>query len=447
MKTRSGHLYQKTNGGTWYVRTQVDGKVIVRSTKTKNRREAEKRRIEIMEPYALGDKAKVYKEVVNKLHETEDRLTVLNEPPPVTIHKAWIKYIKSPHRLDSGESTLDRYGSIWIRFDKWITDNHSDIEILNQVTEQTAAVYAENLKAAKIAASTFNQHKNFLKLLWKVLLPHKSNPWQRIASQHLNTLAARKQPLTSSQFESLLAAVENETDYHDLFVLLAGTGLRLVDVVMMKWSVIDFKSNVLTLAPKKTERRQGKIIYVPILPEALEVLNRRQSGKVLDPVALILPELAEIYQRDRSALTKKITKAFNRAGMETKTEQANRKRKTVVYGAHSLRHRYITEASKAGIPMEVIGSIVGHSSISQTRHYNHLNAEYVASLSKGISGTQHAPAMLEVQTQATKEPRTVQQARAGLMEAIAVLNKSDIKQAKVLIKQALKKLETVKGGE
>ena len=440
MKTRSGHLYQKINGGTWYVRTQVDGKVIVRSTKTKNRREAEKRRTVIMEPYALGDAAKVYKEVVNKLHETESRLDALNEPPPLAIKTAWVKYIKSANRPDSGDSTLDRYGSIWKRFEKWIVENHQEIEALNQVTEKTTAYYAESLKAAKFTASTFNQHKNFLKLLWKTLLPHKINPWQLIVSRRLNPLATRKKSLTSSQYDNLLAASENEPEMYDLLVTLAWTGLRLIDGTLMKWSAVDFKENVLTIAPQKTLRRQAKVIYIPIFPAALEVFNRRQSGKVLDPTAFVFPELAAIYQRDKSILVKKIGMVFTKAGMKTNIEQANRKLALVQYGAHSLRHFFVTAASAAGMPSAMIKSITGHDTDSMLSHYQHIGKDLAADLSKRMGGSK-ATVLLDTPKQATNEPKPVQIARAGLMDAIAALNNSDIKQAKSLIKQVLKNLK------
>jgi len=402
MKTRSGYLYQKKPGGTWYVRTRVDGKAIVRSTKTKNKREAEKRRIEIMEPYALGDTARVYKEVVNKLHETEDRLTALNEPPPLAIKTAWIKYIKSANRPDSGDSTLDRYGSIWIRFDKWITDNHADIETLDPVTEKTTSDYVESLNAAKFTASTFNQHKNFLKLLWKTLLPHKINPWQMIVSRRLDPLATRKKALTSSQFEDILAAAEKYPDLYDLLVVLAWTGLRLVDGALMKWSAVDFRKNVLTIAPKKTERRQAKILYIPIFPAALEVLNRRQSGKVLDPTAFVFPELAAIYQRDKSVLAKKIGDVFTKAGIKTRVNQANRKLALVLYGAHSLRHFFVTAATSAGMPDAMIKSITGHGTDLMLDHYKQIGKDLATDLAKRIGGTK-APAMLDAPKQALKE--------------------------------------------
>jgi len=56
---------------------------------------------------------------------------------------------------------------------------------------------------------------------------------------------------------------------------------------------VEVEKNVLTLAPKKTERRQGKIIYIPMFPTVREVLNSRQSGKVLNPAGYVFPELAQ----------------------------------------------------------------------------------------------------------------------------------------------------------
>jgi len=439
MKTRSGHLYQKTNGGTWYVRTQVDGKVIVRSTKTKNRREAEKRRTEIMEPYALGDRAKVFKEVVNKLHETESKLAALNEPPPLAIETAWIKYNNSGDRPDSGDSTLDRYHSIWKRFENWIADNHADIETLDQVTEQLTAAYVESLKAAKFTASTFNQHKNFLKLLWTTLTPHRPNPWQRIKSHKLDKLRTRKRALTSSQFEDILAAAENEPELYDLLVVLAWTGLRLVDAALMQWSAIDFMKNVLTAAPVKTARRQAKVLYIPIFPAALEVFNRRQSGKVLDPTAFVFPELAAIYMRDKSVLAKKIGMTFTQAGIKTRVDQVNRKLALVVYGAHSLRHFFVTVATEAGMPDAMIKSITGHSTDSMLEHYQQIGENLAAELSLRIGGAK-VPVLLDAPKQAGMGSEATQAIKTGLMDALAALDNGDADRARELITGILEKL-------
>lgn len=219
-------------------------------------------------------------------------------------------------------------------------------------------------------------------------MPDKPNPWARIANRRLNSLATRKQALTATQYESLLAAVANEQDYHDLFVLLAWTGLRLVDVVNMQWSAVDFKQNVISLAPVKTARREGKIVHIPLFPAAAEVLNRRQSGKVLNPVDNVFPELTKVYKRDRSAISKQITKAFKRAGIDTNADRVGLKRAVVVYGAHSLRHFFVTVATAAGMPSAMIKSITGHSTDDMLANYQQIGKGLASELALRINGTE-----------------------------------------------------------
>ncbi len=446
MKTRRGYLYQKKPGGTWYVRTRIDGKSIVRSTRTKSKREAEKSRSKIMEPYALGDKAKVYKEVVNKLEDTNERIATLNEPPPLAINTVWIKYIKSNERPDSGDATLGRYHSIWKRFEKWVTVKHVEIESLDQITEQLTDEYANSLKTAKYAPSTFNQHKNFLKLHFGVLLPHKPNPWQRIKSRRLNTLATRKKSLTPSQYENLLAATEYESDMYDLLVTLAWTGLRLIDATLMRWSEVDFKDNVITIAPQKTKRRQAKIVYIPMFPAVLEVLNRRQSGTVLNPAAFVFPELAAIYQRDKSVLSRQIGAVFTKAGMQTSIAQADRKLALVRYGAHSFRHFFVSVASAAGMPSVMIKSITGHDTDSMLSHYQHIGKDLAADLSKRIGGyTAKDAAVLPDLTQLQPSGGVDVVAGTPLNTVTATLESLSLDQLEAVVQKAQALIEVKRG--
>ena len=38
---------------------------------------------------------------------------------------------------------------------------------------------------------------------------------------------------------------------------------------------------------------------------------------------------------------------------------------------HSLRHTFVSLAANAGVPLTIVQSIVGHTSIAMTRHYYH----------------------------------------------------------------------------
>ncbi len=391
MKTRSGYLFQRKKGGNWYVRTVVDGKAIVKCTGTTKRREAEKLKTDIMAPYMLGNEVNVLEAVQTRLSGRKAKLAQLEDElkPPPPVEEVWSCFMGSPARPDSGEATLERYHSEWKRFAAWLKKEHPQAKTLRDVTPAMAAAYAKELSAARLSASTFNQHRNLLRMVWRVLEDECKltvNPWNKITPKKLTPLANRKRALTPAQFESLLAAVEADPDLKDLFILLAWTGLRRADAVLMKWGSIDFSTRVITLAPMKTARRQGKLVHIPIFPAALEVLNRRQSGRALNPRAYIFPKLAASYERDGATLTRTITSAFEKAGMQTNEERSDRKRSVAVYGAHSLRHFFTTAATAAGMPDAMIKSITGHTTDGMLEHYQQIGADIASELATRIEG-------------------------------------------------------------
>ena len=396
MKSRTGYLFRKKGKDgkerpTWYVRIMVDGVPVVRSTETANFKRAESKRKEILAPYALGGRAEVLKSVVHRLEDTEDeeaRLKAAANPPP-EIAAVWDRYIASKKRPDSGESTLQQYKAEWCRFAKWIASAHPGVERIDQMTSNLAEEYAANMQAAKMAPSTFNQHLRLLRLVWRILVssdPEK-NPWLEITPKKWNKRANRKHNLTPGQFEALLAAAEKDPELHDLFLLLGWTGLRLADGVLLKFAAIDFTTGVITLIPKKTARRNGEEVYIPIFPAVLEVLNRRQKGLVLDTRAYVFPSLAKEYKNDRTMLTKRITKVFTDAGFQTNEVRQGRQRKAVIFGAHSLRHHFVTAATEVGFPAKMIRTITGHATDDMLGHYQQIGKELATELAARIGST------------------------------------------------------------
>lgn len=396
MKSRTGYMFRKKGKDgkerpTWYVRIMVDGVPVVRSTETANLKKAERKRNEILAPYALGGRAEVLKSVVHRLEDTEveeARLKAAANPPP-EIAAVWDRYIASKKRPDSGESTLQQYKAEWCRFAKWIASAHPGVERIDQVTSNIAEEYAADMQAAKMAPSTFNQHLRLLRLVWRILVssdPEK-NPWLEITPKKWNKRANRKHNLTPGQFEALLAAAEKDPELRDLFLLLGWTGLRLADGVLLKFAAIDFTTGVITVIPKKTARRNGEEVFIPIFPAVLEVLNRRQKGLVLDTRAFVFPALAKEYKNDRTMLTKRITQVFTDAGFQTNEARQGRQRKAVIFGAHSLRHHFVTAATEVGFSAKMIRTITGHATDEMLGHYQQIGKELAAELAVRIGST------------------------------------------------------------
>ena len=350
--------------------------------------------------------------------------------PPLTIGDTWRAFLQSPSRPDSGPRTLQEYEGRWNRFEEWAGEQTPRLRFLRDVQREHAAAYAADLAAAKVSASTFNQHRNLMRLVWRCLGEEArctGNPWDGIAPKKLNALATRKRALTPAQFEALLSATEGDPDLRDLLTLLAWTGLRLVDGVKLKWGAVDFARGVLTLAPQKTARRTGKVVHIPMFPAVRALLDARQSGSVLSPGRFVFPDLAALYDRDRgAALSKRIAAAFEKAGMETSEERDGRDRKAVVYGAHSLRHFFVTVATSAGMPAAMIKSITGHATDAMLEHYQQIGVELAGEVAARI-GNGKLPVLPPVAGQAdTRADDIPLSVKAAAKRILAALDAGDL---------------------
>ena len=159
------------------------------------------------------------------------------------------------------------------------------------------------------------------------------------------------------------------------------TGQRLVDGVMLRWDCIDFKRRLITLNPRKTAR-YGKEVFIPLFPALADLLQKRRD---MTAGEFVFPELIAEYQRDQSIIAKHIQKAFKKAGLTPKENRPGIKRAVVVYGAHSLRHYFATQALATGIPAEIVKRITGHTSDAMLEGYEHIDAAMIGGLAAKLS--------------------------------------------------------------
>jgi integrase len=405
MKTRKGWLIVR--GRTYHAAWKINGKLFTKSTGQTDHKDAVKELARIMQPFLVEDTVTTLQNIKATIEAGKDQLAILDEErnPPLSLDRAWKAFDASPSRPDSGERTLAGYKAEFERFKRWMTKEHpgADKDCPDRITMRdigadVAGEYAQDLTAAKVSASTFNQHVKLLSLVWRKLAPEIKgggvNPWSEISRRRLNPLANRKRALTPAQFDELLAQAVSDPEAHDLFVMLAWTGLRLVDAVKMTWGMVDFSRRVITLAPQKTMRRTGKTVSIPMFPAVKDVLDRRQEGKALNPARYVFPELVAEYDRDSgSTLSKRITAIFEKAGMPTSEARAGQARAVVCYGAHSLRHHFVSAASSVGMPSAMIKSITGHATDSMLEHYQHIGTDLAAEFGKrlGEGGTKALP--------------------------------------------------------
>ncbi len=95
----------------------------------------------------------------------------------------------------------------------------------------------------------------------------------------------------------------------------------------------------------------------------------------------VLPEMAAQYQRDATAISKRIQDHFTACGVRTikpGTGKGTGKRAVVEVGFHSLRHTFVSLCRESNAPLSVVEAIVGHSNPAMTRHYTHVSESAAA---------------------------------------------------------------------
>jgi integrase len=256
-------------------------------------------------------------------------------------------------------------------FKNWLAQTHPEITALHEISAALVEEYATHLWRSGIAPRTYNGTIKFLRSMFKVLRTRaglSGNVWEELPTHENETQGRRN--LTTEELTTVCAKAEGSLRYWLAIGLY--TGLRLGDVVTLRWSEIDFDGHAIKRIPNKT-RRKGKVVTFPLHP-VLDVMLRQLRSEA-DPAALYLfPDDAELHATGRVAgISNRIQDHFTTCKIQT-TEKANdghRKRAIVRVGFHSLRHSFVSLCAANRVPQVAIQELVGHGSPAMTALYTH----------------------------------------------------------------------------
>ena len=170
---------------------------------------------------------------------------------------------------------------------------------------------------------------------------------------------ARDRFLTADEAQTLLAAVKKRSQlWHDVSLISLNTGMRLSEILGLRPQDVDLKNSVLHLEGK-TGRRS-----IPVNDLVHETLERVVAGK--NGLEFLFPSKKGTQLGSDSA-TNSFARAVADAGLNP--PNVDRRHKVVF---HTLRHTYCSWLAMEGVPLYVIGEMVGHSSPDLTKRYSHL---------------------------------------------------------------------------
>ena len=174
--------------------------------------------------------------------------------------------------------------------------------------------------------------------------------------------------LTPVQVAAVTRAAESAQD-GALYTVAAFTGLRLGELIALRWADVDFAKRLVHVRASYTLRQQGPpksghVRSVPLIDQAMEPLDRLSRREYFTaPDDLVFTGVAGGHL-DGSALRKRFYTALERAGLGAMRAKAE----PITF--HDLRHTFGTLAVQA-FPLSDVRAYMGHADIQTTMIYVH----------------------------------------------------------------------------
>ena len=261
---------QREKSGRWTMRVGINGKRYCRSTRTKDRDQAERELQRFLAPLGLGER----------------RLPLAD---------VWLEYLRSPYRNEIAKTTLEAKRQVWMHFARWMEHFYLPVKDLGGITADMVGEYLACLRA-DVSASTYNGRLCILREIFRLLAKKagiESDPWEGVRLRPSDSHSRRE--LTMDELRRLLEAAKSvpsasrrpalasggavttpvaedgdgtvANEWYKLIMIGIYTGLRLGDCCNLDWSSVNLAQGVIQLIPAKTRRHaNGRPVTIPIHP-------------------------------------------------------------------------------------------------------------------------------------------------------------------------------------
>lgn len=177
--------------------------------------------------------------------------------------------------------------------------------------------------------------------------------------------------------------------YYDFYVIALQTGMRINEILALEWSDIDFKNKVIHVNGTLVYVRGGKGRYkdspktessrrdIPMLPDVEIILKSRRkqqmenkmmlgklwkSEKGLENIAITYEEGGAFWDTGIRVDINKIINKITESGIDFQS-----------ITPHTFRHTFATRCVEEGMHLQVLKTILGHSSLAMTADlYSHV---------------------------------------------------------------------------
>ena len=318
----------------------VDGKRTTVSTKKRTLEEAEIELSKFQNPSSLPN------EVTKPEISSQDRLTLSKFQ---TEYIDYVSPIKSRKYLESinlsfnqfishcGNKNIEEINTLAI--DKFITATFAR-------TQRGAHQYYRTLKAA------FNKA-----VQWDYI---SVNPFTKIKFPKLS----KSYPAFITEDELLIIISSTPYQYlKDIFYAAFYTGLRLGELINMKWSWINFPQNHIVIKCSSdflTKSKKDRI--VPMAEKVRSILTNRFQSSQHNPDEFVFYHFKGI-RLHQETISKQFKQVVRKVNLSDKIH------------FHTFRHSFASVLVQRGVSLYVVKELLGHEDLSTTQIYSHLQKQ------------------------------------------------------------------------
>lgn len=324
-------LIKRKDSANWYVKFEIDGRKIYRSTGTEDKEKAQAVAVrlysEIFGQAKLGQKQRYLWQdaVIRWLSESENRSIETEK-----YHLRWLgQYLDNKYLDEITQDTVEE-----------IIKAKLKVAGTTRVNRTTGIISSILNKAVK-------------KWGWLDTVPH---------IRKFKEPQKRVRWLTLEEARKLMNELPEHTKAMAIFTL--ATGLRESNVTGLEWSQIDMQNKIAWIHADQSKNE--KVIRIPLNDDALTIL-RQQIGK----------HHIRVFTYKGNPVGKVGTKwfraALKRAGIEN-------------FRWHDLRHTWASWHIQGGTPLHVLQELGGWSDYKMVLRYAHLAPEHLSEHANRMSG-------------------------------------------------------------
>ena len=262
------------------------------------------------------------------------------------------KFLKQEHRGSHGEHMEFLYAGevteqLVLDFRNWMLGNDRKVDTVNKIVQAIGNV------------CQYSSQMGYLPI--EVTMTIRD---LHLSDKSLDADEVRVKYLTEEQLKEFAGIRETlphirMMEFHDMFMFsFYACGLRLIDMMTLRWVDIDFKKQVIRKIQVKTRNRN----VIPIREAAIEILDR-WKGRYKVFVFGLLPDKFDLnndeeLRRRRNSVTNTINTSLKRQSKFANIE--------FEITFHWARHTWAVLALEKGVEISKISRLLGHTSTAVT---------------------------------------------------------------------------------